>query len=305
MRSNQWILKEISPQYSLKGLMLKLKFQYFSHLMWRTKSMEKTLMLGKIEGGKKRGQKRMASTLWWTWAWVHSRSSWCIGKPGVLKSMGLQRVGHEWETELTSFVYVPEWAGRRGASLCSGGLSSEATVPWTLHVSDTHVPMALILQLLIPWRKSGNLPVHFNSVTQSCPNLCDPMDCSMPGFPVHHQLPKLAQTHVHWVSDAIQPSHPLLSPSPSAFNLSLIRVFSSESVLCIRWPKYWVSASASVLLMKIQDCFPLGLTGLISLQSRDSEESSPPSQFRSINSLALSFLYGTTLTSTPWLLGKP
>ena len=60
----------------------------------------------------------------------------------------------------------------------------------------------------------------FSSVTPSCPTLSDPMDCSMPGFPVHHQFPKLAQTHVHWVSDAIQPSYPLSSPSPPAFNLS-------------------------------------------------------------------------------------
>ena len=64
------------------------------------------------------------------------------------------------------------------------------------------------------------------------------MDCSTPGFPVHHQLLELAQTHVHWVGDAIQPSHPLSSPSPLAFNLSHHRVFSNESVL-IRWPKYW------------------------------------------------------------------
>ena len=64
------------------------------------------------------------------------------------------------------------------------------------------------------------LPVQFSSVTQLCPSLCDPMNCSMPGFPVHHQLPELAQSHVHQVSDAIQPSHPLLSPSPPAFNLS-------------------------------------------------------------------------------------
>ena len=62
--------------------------------------------------------------------------------------------------------------------------------------------------------------VQFSSVTQSCPTLCDPMDCSTPGFPVHHQLPELAQTHVHWVSEAIQPSHPLSSPSPPAFHLS-------------------------------------------------------------------------------------
>ena len=60
----------------------------------------------------------------------------------------------------------------------------------------------------------------FSSVAQSCSTLCDPMNCSMPGLPVHHQLPELAQTHVHWVGDAIQPSDPLSSPSPSAFNLS-------------------------------------------------------------------------------------
>ena len=64
------------------------------------------------------------------------------------------------------------------------------------------------------------LSVQFSSVAQSCPTLCDPMDYIMPGFPVHHQLPELAQTHVHSVGDAIQPSHPLLSPSPPAFNLS-------------------------------------------------------------------------------------
>jgi len=81
--------------------------------------------------------------------------------------------------------------------------------------------------------------VQFSSTTQSCPTLCNPMDCSMPGFPVHHQLPELAQTHVHWVGDSIQPSHPLSSPSSPAFNLPSIRVFTNESVLWIRWPKYW------------------------------------------------------------------
>ena len=65
------------------------------------------------------------------------------------------------------------------------------------------------------------------------------MTCSMPGLPVHHQLPELTQTHVHWFGDAIQPSHPLLSPSPSAPNPSSIRVFSNESALRMRWPKYW------------------------------------------------------------------
>ena len=77
------------------------------------------------------------------------------------------------------------------------------------------------------------------SIAKPCPTLCDPMDCSTPGFPVNHQLLELAQTHVHWVGDAIQPSHPLLPSSPPAFNLSQHRVFANELTLCIRWPKYW------------------------------------------------------------------
>ena len=83
-----------------------------------------------------------------------------------------------------------------------------------------------------------DLKVQFSSVAQSCLTLCNPVDCSMPGFPVHHQLPVFTQTHVHRVGDAIQPSHPLSSPSP-ALNLPSIRVFSNESALHIRWPNYW------------------------------------------------------------------
>ena len=78
---------------------------------------------------------------------------------------------------------------------------------------------------------------QFNSVAQSCPTLCDPMDCSMPGFPVHPQLPEFTQTHFRRVCDAIQPSHPLVSPSPLAFNLSQHQ--GLESVLYIKWPKFW------------------------------------------------------------------
>ena len=80
---------------------------------------------------------------------------------------------------------------------------------------------------------------HFSSVTQSCLPHCDSMDCSKPGLNVHHQLPELIQTHIHRVGDAIQPSHPLLSPSPPAFNLSQHQGLFYESVLHIRWPKYW------------------------------------------------------------------
>ena len=80
--------------------------------------------------------------------------------------------------------------------------------------------------------------MHTKSL-QSCPTLCNPMDCSTPGFPVHYRLPELVQTHVHRVGDAIQLSHPLLSPSPPPSIFASNRVFSSESALCITWPTYW------------------------------------------------------------------
>ena len=102
-RSNQSILKEISPEYSFEGLMLKLKLQYFGHLVGRADSLEKTLMLGKIEG-RRRGQQRMswwmASPTWWTWVFTNSGRWWRPGNPGMLQSMGSQRVGHDWAMEL-------------------------------------------------------------------------------------------------------------------------------------------------------------------------------------------------------------
>ena len=136
---------------------------------------------------------------------------------------------------------------------------------------------------------------QFSSVTQSCPTLWEPMDCSMPGLPVHHQPPEFTQTHVHRVSDAIKPSHPLLSPSPPAFNLSQLQgVFK------------WVSSShqvAKVLEFQLQhqsfqwtprtDLLQDGLAGS-PCSLRDSQESSPTPQFKSINSSALSFLYSAT-----------
>ena len=103
-RSNQSILKEISPEYSLEGLMLKLKFQYFGYLMWRTDSLEKTLMLGKIEAGGAGNDRGwdgwMASLTRRRWVWASSRSWRWTGKPSVLQSMGLQRVRYNWVTEL-------------------------------------------------------------------------------------------------------------------------------------------------------------------------------------------------------------
>ena len=116
--------------------------------------------------------------------------------------------------------------------------------------------------------KNENHGIWSIQFTQSCPTLCNPMDCSKPGFPVHHQLLKLAQTHGHQVGDAIQPSHPVSSPSPPAFNLSQHQglfqwVSSSHQVAKV----IGVSASTSILPVNTQD-WSLGWTGWISLQSK-------------------------------------
>ena len=138
--------------------------------------------------------------------------------------------------------------------------------------------------------------VQSSSVTQSCPTLCDPVNHSTPGLPVNHQLPEFTQTHVHRVSDAIQPSHPLSSPSPPAPNPS-----QHQSLF------QWVNSShevARVLEFQPQhhsfqrnlraDLLQNGLVGYPS-SPRDSQESSPAPQFKSINSSALSFLHSPTL----------
>ena len=139
--------------------------------------------------------------------------------------------------------------------------------------------------------------------SQSCPTLSKPMDFSTPGFPVLHHLPELAQTHIHWVSDAIQPPHPLSSPSTPAFNLCQHQIFSKELALPIRWPN--IGASASDLLMNIQDWFPLGLTALVSLRSRGlsrvfSNTTVQKHQFFS----AQPYLWSNSYIDT-WLLEKP
>ena len=140
--------------------------------------------------------------------------------------------------------------------------------------------------------RSNRMDLLFFS-PKSHPTLCDPMNCSTPGFPVLHYLPEFAQIHVHWVDDAILPPHPLLLPSPFALNLSQPQNLFK-----------WVDSSyqvAKILELQLQhqsfQWFPLGLIGLI-LHPRDSQESSPTRQFKSINSLVLGFLDGPTLTST-------
>ena len=158
--------------------------------------------------------------------------------------------------------------------------------------------MVIMNTTTLLWTFICTFLLHFRSVTQPCPTLCDPMDCSMPGLPVHHQLPELAQTPVHLVGNAIQPSHPLSSPFPPAFNLSQHQGLSQ-----------WVSSShqvAKVLEFQLQHqsfqwIFRTDLLYDRVVWSpccpRDSPESSSTPQFKSINSLALNFLYSSTLTS--------
>ena len=139
---------------------------------------------------------------------------------------------------------------------------------------------------------------QFSSGAQSCPTLCDPMNCSTPGLPVHHHFPEFTQTHVHRVGDAIQPSHPLSSPFPPAPN-----PWQHHSLF------QWVNSShevAKVLEFQLQhhsfqrtpraDLLQNGLVGS-PCSLRDSQESSPTPQFKSINSSALSLLHRPTLTS--------
>ena len=138
--------------------------------------------------------------------------------------------------------------------------------------------------------------VQFSSVTRSCPTLCDPMNRSTPGLPVHHQLPEFTQTRIHWVGDAIQPSHPLLFPSPPAPNPS-----QHQSLF------QWVNSLhevAKVLDFQLQHHSlqrnpraDLLQNGLVGSPCKDSQESSPTPQFKSINSSVLSFLHSPTLTS--------
>ena len=125
---------------------------------------------------------------------------------------------HRWESQSRSPVFWSNETDKRGACRQEGEpcVESRGEMRW---VSFTKHPRHLLAEGGIgasPWWVS----VQFRSIAQSCPTLCDPMDCSTPGLPVHHQLPEFTQTHVHWVGDAIQPPHPLSSPSLPIFNFS-------------------------------------------------------------------------------------
>ena len=152
-------------------------------------------------------------------------------------------------------IYIHQWYCRVVFFFC-------AFYVWFWYLDDGGLiesvwKCSFLFSLLKEFRKDRH-SVQFSSFAQSCPTLCNPMDCSMPGLPVHRQLTEFTQTHIHWVSDAIQPSHPLLSPSPPAFNLSQHQGLFK-----------WVHSAYQVAkILNTQDWSPLGWTGWISLQSK-------------------------------------
>ena len=147
------------------------------------------------------------------------------------------------------------------------------------------------------FRLTKGSSVEFSSVAQSCPTLFDPMNCSTPGLPVHHQLPEFTQTHIHRVSDAIQPSHPVVPFSSCPQSLPASESFPMSQLFPWGGQSTGVSALASFLPKNLRaDLLQNGLVGS-PCSSRDSQESSPTPQFKSINSSALSLLHSPTLTS--------
>ena len=137
---------------------------------------------------------------------------------------------------------------------------------------------------------------QFSSVTRSCPTLCKPVDCSAPGFPVHHQLPEPTQTHVHRISDAIQPSHLLSSPSP-AFSLSQHQGLFQWVSSSIRWLKYWSFSFSISPSIEYSGLISFRIDWLDLFAVQGTLKSLPTPQFKSSYSSVHSFLYSPTLTS--------
>ena len=147
--------------------------------------------------------------------------------------------------------------------------------------------------------------VQFSSVTQSCPTLCDPMNCSTPDLPVHHQLPEFTQTHVHQVGNAIQPSHPLSSPSPLAPIPPSIKVFSNESTLRMRWTKYWSFSFSTIPSKEIPGLISFRMDWLDLLAVQGTLKSLLQHDSSKASILRHSAFFTVQLSHHTWPLEKP
>ena len=211
-----------------------------------------------------------------------------------------RKISHRSLVMISTCILFLNWGGR------SNKLVEDEYMGWTKQLGNQNISLYIRKRnLYVVNSHCGNWSQslsclgfsQFSSVTQFCPTLCDPMNRSMPGLPVHHHLPEFIRTHVYWVSDAIQPSHPLSSPFPPASNPSQHQSLSNESTLHVRWSKYWSFSYSIIPSKEIPGLISFRMDWLDLLAVQWTLKSPPTPQFKSINSLVLSLLHSSTLTS--------